>query len=170
VSKPPFDFDTLWGGDSERGGGMPAILLAADTHRRGKLHLNQELTFDTKEDDDAETMSQRARLHATFQGKLGSLATKKRTEHNADMTDPAKVNAAKATVTKAIKGTYKWMYGEIMKPALKRGLHREESAHYLGLAARYDKTLTDPSVAPSLVSHAVNAVDDLQKTKMPAWQ
>jgi hypothetical protein len=140
TGKKPMQLEDLDKG-SERGGGMPAILISADLHRRGRLHIDRKKQWDGKEGDpdgDEDQGGGQARqgyaIERVFKAAL-------RNRVGAPDDEPAQWKkaiqkpGADARVYEAMKDTYHWMRA-IMLPALERGLVTRELAYYRGIAAR----------------------------------
>jgi len=127
---------------SSRGAGMPAVLLSADLHKRGRLHVNRESRWTGKEEDPDSDEEQGG--GASRQGfaieHVFKAALKDKFGVRDDSPEWAKAvelkgkPAAASLIQDAMIETYHWMHG-IMLPALEQGLNRE-LAYYRGIAAR----------------------------------
>ncbi|TQV87768.1 eCIS core domain-containing protein [Aliikangiella coralliicola] len=126
---------------SGRGDEMPAVLLSARTHQRGKLHVLSESVWNdnaTMGFDTDNSSSQGLAIQNTFNRNLpvalrtrdGSEAHRQRFEHQLN-TNMAGANRAFYDATVA---TYHWMYNRMI-PALRNGLKTEELAYYRSIAA-----------------------------------
>lgn len=121
-----------------RGNNMPAILLAARTHRRGELHVLHEARWDPATEEMLGTPTQGFAIENRFNGFLppelrphnDSDAQKQRFQAEIDR-DEARVNRS---FYNAAVQTYHWMYDRMI-PALRTGLQTEELAYYRGVAA-----------------------------------
>lgn len=123
---------------SGRGDAMPAILLAARTHRRGELHVMHEPRWNPESDERIGTQTQGFAIENRFNGFLppelrphnSSEAQKQRFQAEIDRDEP-RVNRA---LYNAAVSTYHWMYDRMI-PQLRNGLITEELAYYRGVAA-----------------------------------
>lgn len=176
---------------SHRGGDMPAILVSALMHRRGKLHIN---TVPESDEDDDSTLTQSARLDSWFRTALATYLTKpvatdyfaavqavnalsKPSTSNVQNPDPIRdpldwfvVHAAElaAAIPAAMKATYAKMRA-IMIPAIEPGLRYLEASWYEQLAAEQNKPI-DPGgshhVTSTMVTNVANAAIANNKTIM----
>jgi hypothetical protein len=132
---------------SIRGAGMPAILLSADLHKRGRLHINREGRWSDDEDTDPDSKDDQGSGGQSRQGYAIQRQFKKALKSKFKVSDEdpgwaSAVKAMEATTEKpdgliqdAMIETYRWMH-KIMLPALKHGLLTRELAYYRGIAAR----------------------------------
>jgi hypothetical protein len=111
---------------------MPAILLAADTHRRGQLHIAREHRWD--QGDDAEgPATQGLAIEKRWKDALAA-------KFGVNDSDPAWNTRVKTTsnaggkIYDAMIDVYHWMYNRMM-PALQAGLKTRELAYYQSIAA-----------------------------------
>jgi hypothetical protein len=140
--------------NSKRGADMPAILIAADTHRRGQLHIERETQWSGSGDNpDSDPGQGRATqgfaIKGQFQRRLKAefkVTDENATEWNKTIASVGNDAAARG-IGKAMLGTYQWMHG-IMMPALERALITRERAYYNALAARDGHTLASGRLDP----------------------
>lgn len=126
------------GGPGKRGSHMPAILIAADTHRRGQLHVGRATQWNGPDDPDSSDAQGRA-----TQGYAISAEWKRQlieqfgTHHAADdwKTRISKTPDAADKIHVAMTRTYHWMHRQMM-PALESGLKLRELAYYRSVASR----------------------------------
>jgi hypothetical protein len=127
----------------ERGDAMPAISLAADTHRRAQLHLEREYSWNPDTSETTGTASQANAVHNEFRRHLAAsnsaLVADSIAVYNA-WVDSHDTQAENAFFTAATE-TYRWIHGRMI-PALERGLASRERAYYLGIAARAQHNVT----------------------------
>jgi hypothetical protein len=125
---------------SGRGDNMPAILIAARTHRRGELHVLRESSWteNSLTSDKDNTTTQGIAIENTFTRALpedlrprDNTPERRRRFVDAVQRDPAGANRA---FHRAVVATYHWMYGRMI-PALEQALVTEELAYYNGIAA-----------------------------------
>lgn len=125
---------------SGRGTAMPAILLAADTHIRGELHVLKEYTWnDANEETGTPTqgIAINNQFHNFVRSRNAALVP------DTDATHDAALNAAVAASPSvagqvyydAAVDTYHWMYRRMI-PNLRTALISRELAYYRGIAAR----------------------------------
>ena len=146
------DFKT----ESNRGAGMPAISLAAVTHQKGGLHLNQERSWDASKETKTPstqgfTMFNRHREHLIAEVK-SQPALKK--NDPAAAKSPESASGFRAMVDEATGGTTSQkdalrnatgdaikksyaLFIQRMKPALESALIDHELPYYAGLAAQH---------------------------------
>ena len=126
------------GGVGNRGAMMPAILISADTHRRGQLHVEKESKWngpagDPDSDDSQGRATQGFAISAEWRRQqMTHLGTH---DEAADWPTRMKQGGASDQLHAAMLGTYHWMHGQMM-PALERGLETREHAYYRAIAAR----------------------------------
>ena len=127
---------------SGRGDGMPAILIAAETHRKARLHIN---TSDKADDDpDAKPeepdqgSGQGATLATWFRAKLsGTLVAAHKSGDGAEFGKAIKADpTAKIQIHAGMRYAYERMYESHMLGRLTAGLKTIERAYYEGIAAR----------------------------------
>jgi hypothetical protein len=122
-----------------RANGMPAILLATETHTRGKLHLNREFRWSpdlTVEERGTSTQGNSInnfffstlRNRLNLQGNTSFEVVAQHAQQNPDDARPA--------IYQSMKATYNWMYEDRMKPALETALTEIEAPYYASIAAR----------------------------------
>ncbi|HWB76174.1 MAG TPA: DUF4157 domain-containing protein [Nannocystaceae bacterium] len=136
-----------------RGGLMPAILVARVTHRSGGLHVStSSVDFGGGKQHD----SQGGVVRGRYQTALGnSIAGKALLDAEAKVgtgTTPAATGTppladfqaaidkagradVKLAIEKAMRETYRWMYYDVMEPALLPALIKEEMPYYNELAS-----------------------------------
>jgi len=133
-------------GPGKRGAKMPAILISADLHKRGQLHVEREREWkegtqgDPDSDDSQGRVTQGFAISAQFKRELN------RTVHTFD-TSPdwdqkMKVPDAADNVFDAMVGTYHWMRSRMLDQ-LQAGLVTRELAYYRGIAARKPGAVED---------------------------
>ena len=127
------------GGKGNRGTAMPAILLSADTHRRGQLHIEREGRWlgpqgDPDSFDDQGRPTQGFTIRNEFQSQLkahvGTFDT------SPDWESKMKAPDASDKIYDAMIGTYHWMRDTMMMPALENGLKTRELAYYRAIVSR----------------------------------
>ena len=150
--------------DSSRGDQMPAILVSADLHKRGRLHIDREPRWTGREEDpDGDEAQGSARQgfaidHAFKSALKGNFGT---TDEDAAAWDKAvkgKGKQAENLIEDAMLQTYSWMRS-IMIPALERGLLTRELAYYRGVASRQ---YLDGNEPPKLKTEYNLTADDLR--------
>jgi hypothetical protein len=117
---------------SVRGAKMPAILLAADTHRRGQLHIEREHRWD--QGDDAEGPATQG---LAIEKRWKEALTAAFGVNDSDPTWNARVATTSdpgGKIFDAMIDVYHWMYWRMM-PALQQGLKTRELAYYQSIAA-----------------------------------
>jgi hypothetical protein len=136
--RPPLKLKELDEG-SERGGGMPAILISADLHRRGRLHVDRQKQWSGREDDPDgdENQGGQTRQGYAIEKQFKSALRQKlgAADDTPEWALAIKKPNADAKIFDAMVATYHWMHA-IMLPALERGLITRELAYYRGIAAR----------------------------------
>jgi uncharacterized protein DUF4157 len=134
---PAIRIDVLSPG-SGRGDAMPAILLAARTHRRGRLHLEREGQWNADSNEATGTATQGNTIRNWFNAALPRELRTDNTSaaHLTEMRDwkTAHPGLVDRTYYDAVVATYHRMYSRMM-PQLKVGLKTEERAFYNGIAA-----------------------------------
>jgi hypothetical protein len=135
------DIEPLYTG--ERGGPMPAILIAAETHRQGRLHVQRDARWQpaSDTDDSNESLRQSFAIDRQFQQRLPVTLQRGVSRDMVQKQVTADAEGVASDIYDAMIGTYKWMYEQTMRPALKAGLQANELAYYRGLAARFPKSL-----------------------------
>jgi hypothetical protein len=154
------DLGTLDPG-SGRGDKMPAILIAAETHRKGRLHIN---TSDAVDDDpDASPLepdqggTQGDKVQTWFRKGIGpELAAAHATNDGAKFGDAIKADAtATLKIIAGMRNAYERMYESHMLARLADGLRTVERPYYEGIAARThtkdDKLDTNYQLTPKLL-------------------
>ncbi|WP_419913169.1 DUF4157 domain-containing protein [Hoeflea sp.] len=163
-------------GTSGRGDGMPAILLAAETHRRGKLHINASGSWTKEEEYGKPPRSQSGRVARRFKAsasrhlrELGAPSGNNFSNIAQWANLPANQSSAKRAVFRAMQDTYHWMYRDVMRPALARALPTEEANFYAAAAlqARGETATTldqqhDPGRDIGRTNRVMNEVDKMQ--------
>ena len=152
-------------GTGNRGPNMPAIWLAVETHKRGRLHVNQEPRWDNSMEGKA-SRTQAATVHNLFQKELPD-----NLKENAPIEkfrNFKKSGKGEAGVYKAMKTTYQWMYIKRMIPALRTALLTIERAHYEGFQERSQQQASRPGfkTAKGKISRVITAVNTANDTIM----
>jgi tetratricopeptide (TPR) repeat protein len=115
---------------SPRGGAMPAILIAKETHTRGNLHLQRESDWngdpDSGEEIEGRKSSQGPLMHEYFRAALP-----KELQNAPEFNKEAKESPSNTIkkIEDAVNKTYGMMYGR-MRTALKDALPGLELAYY----------------------------------------
>jgi len=149
------------GGAGKRGSAMPAILVAADTHRRAQLHVERESQWQGPEGDPDSTDKQG---RATQGFAIRAEFQRNQVQHLGVHDDAPGWKAALALpnsrdgLYKAMVGTYHWMYKRMMDQ-LEAGLQTRERAYYRAVAARIPGALNP-------VTGKLKAEYDLQSSDM----
>lgn len=149
------------GGPGKRGSGMPAILIAADTHRRGQLHVEKESQWkgDIGDPDSSDSQG-RATQGLAIRGEFQRNQVKRVGLHDdapgwsAAMQRPN----SQDQLHQAMVDTYHWMYGRMMGQ-LQSALLTRELAYYRAVAARIPGAL-DPATGKMVSKY------DLQDTEL----
>ena len=142
--------------ETNRGASMPAVSLAADTHKRGKLHLAVEPSPDNDPLSDnqnsksqgyymsriyrdflvAEVKSARASIAAGSTGNLDDAASFKGLVTTAvSDSDPAPRQALEKATYKAMQASYNWMVG-YMWTRLEGALDTRERRYYTDVSLK----------------------------------
>lgn len=149
TGKSEFPIAEFWAG---RGALMPAILLARTTHRTGHLHVSRKAADESTSASAQGTQS--SVLRRNFADALASsvvgnkLLGAERTALEDSASTPARTRIAKfqatikaldrgkvlAAIESAMRETYRWMYYDVMEPALRKGLAVQERDYYNDLA------------------------------------
>jgi hypothetical protein len=164
VGRPALGLKALDEVESSRGAGMPAILVSADLHRRGRLHIERESRWTGRDEDPDGDAGQGPTRQGFAIDRIFKAALQARFGARDD--SPGWANAVKAKakpdglIHEAMIDTYRWMRA-IMLPALERGLVTRELAYYRGIAARrhLERGATD---TPSLPSAYNLSADDMR--------
>ncbi len=138
-----YELDRL---ESSRGAGMPAILVSADLHKRGRLHINREGRWSPDDEEDTDSKDDQGggpvRQGFAIQRQFKTALKSKFKVSDETLEWNGAVEAKRAAgekperlIQEAMIETYHWMH-EIMLPALKHGLFTRELAYYRGIAAR----------------------------------
>lgn len=151
---------------SDRGVGLPAVLLARRTHQRGELHL------DDHADEHGDKLGQSGKIKKKWNKELPSeLRTNDVNEWNKHIT---KAGVA-VKVASAMQETYRWLYKEVMMPGLKDALRDIEKPYYEGLAAelghvdKNDNLLMAYELTTSMINNVVKKVEDKNRSIMTGW-
>ncbi|TVS00169.1 MAG: DUF4157 domain-containing protein [Rhodospirillales bacterium] len=163
---------------SGRGQGMPAILLAAHTHRTGRLHIGGEGTWTNTNDFGPSPSSQSEQVNRRFRTNAMSRLRAVGAPHGGSgdsdwrqvvdwANQPGHSAVAKPAVFEAMRRTYQWMYRDVMRPALGRALRTEEARFYVAAAqqARGATALDqahDPAADLRRVDQVMTKVDQMQ--------
>lgn len=137
--------------DSGRGNNMPAILLAAETHQTGNLHVTPEANWRIGAGGAVEehgTRTQGMAIKNRFNNALDAVGLSMRDDSTATRSRiGGAVRANRANVEQQIYSaavaTYHWMHGRMID-RLKYGLREQELAYYRGIAARDADNLVSP--------------------------
>lgn len=158
--------DPLDKNESERGVGLPAVLLAAETHQKGPLHL------DDQPDETGDRLSQAEKIKKKWKSYLPSeLAVDDVKTWN----DNIKKAGVAAGVASAMKKTYRWLYKEVMMPGLQEALRDMEKPYYEGLASERghvdskDNLLAAYELKSSMINNVVKKVEDKNTAIMTDW-
>ena len=159
TGKKLVDFSGLDGGD--RGEGMPAILLSAETHRQGQLHVTRSKRWDPKsgKEDQNSSVVQSHEVDRQFRQRLPAYL-----KASDDATVVQSAIAAKGSSTvegdthSAIIETYHWMR-DLMSGSLKEALPRNELAYYRGLAVRDSKNVKNATTGELVPTFDMKAAD-----------
>lgn len=166
--------------ESDRGANMPAVLLAADTHRRGKLHLNQDSTWDTDDDGANElgkTPRQSETLNRFFYGQLKKHLNFSG-ENEIDIAKQAMINPGTGTVAvfKAMKDSYSFIYKRMID-SLERAFPELEIPYYAAIAVRSHsdskgklESKYDPYSSKSPFDKIISTVKTKNDQVMKAWK
>ncbi len=118
------------GAESKRGVGMPAISLAATTHRKGSLHITPEADdLDNSNPRKTQSSAVTNRFRSFLPAALQAEAPDK--TFNAYIKDKGEPDAAEHLYT-AVQKTYRWIEHE-MHNKLKASVPQLEMDYYLGL-------------------------------------
>lgn len=157
ASARKFFIKDFWEG---RGGLMPAVLLARMTHRTARLHVTtSSVDFDGQND---EPFTQSGIVSGKFHNELDGVSAlgKEYVAEEAKAKKPLVPGSTvkpvggappgvqgfqawvatkgpdqiRGLIESAMLGVYRWMYNEVMEPALRRALPREEADYYNELA------------------------------------
>jgi hypothetical protein len=148
------------GGAGMRGAKMPAILVAADTHRRAQLHVEKESQWQGPEGDPDSTDKQG---RATQGYAIRAEFQRNQVQHLGVHDDAPGWKAALALpnsqegLYKAMVGTYHWMYKRMMDQ-LEAGLQTRERAYYRAVAARIPGAL-NPATGKLKAEYDLQASD-----------
>jgi hypothetical protein len=144
----------------KRGGLMPAILLARVTHRSGGLHVSTESSDFSENAQDSQGFAVLGRYRNALEGEgaVGKSILAEEAKVKKAPTQPATgtpatspVAAFQAAMVKlgptqvtqairnAMRSVYRWMYYDVMEPALRRGLADQEIDYYNELAEAASK-------------------------------
>ena len=149
------------GGPGHRGAAMPAILISADLHRRGQLHVEKESNWQgQKEDPDSDDLQGRSTQGFAIQAQF------KRQLHNhvgtydtsSDWGHKMKGDQGVNAVYDAMIGTYHWMHARMLT-ALERGLKKREVAYYRGVASQKAEALADARIGALKPKFDLKAAD-----------
>lgn len=131
------------GGPGKRGSAMPAILIAADTHRRGQVHVEKESQW---KGDAGDPDSGDAQGRATQSFAIRAEFQRQQAHHlglhddNPGWAAAVQRPDAQAKLQQAMVGTYGWMYQRMMGQ-LSTALQTRERAYYRAVAARLPNAL-----------------------------
>ncbi|WP_136656728.1 DUF4157 domain-containing protein [Nitratireductor sp. XY-223] len=174
------NLETLHSG-SGRGNGMPAILLAARTHKMGRLHIGGKSAWDSQNDTKKAPSTQSDQVATLFRRSAmrhlrgigaptgGDNLTTDFSRVAVWANRPSNRRRAKPQVFAAMQDTYHWMYRDVMRPALSRALRTEEPKFYIAAAlqARGGSATTldqrhDPSRDLDRSNAVMREVDNMQ--------
>lgn len=137
------------GGPGKRGAKMPAILISADLHRRGQLHVEKASKWNGQEgdpdsdDSQGRVTTQGFSIQAEFKRQLGNHVGAFDTSPNWNQKIKEKgPNAAADSIYDSMVGTYHWMHGKMMQ-SLKHGLTTRELAYYRAIASHKTGAVAD---------------------------
>jgi hypothetical protein len=142
VGARSIDYGALDPGSS-RGGNVPAISLATRTHKTGRLHVGGSSTWPEDGDTFAHGASQSQQVHAVFRGYAmrrlrATGGPPGGSDIDADFREVADwartapdQGRVQEAVFSAMRDTYRWMYFDVMRPALDRALRTEEPRFYI---------------------------------------
>ena len=119
---------------SGRGDAMPAILIAARTHRRGRLHIDREANWNAATSEASGTVTQGSTIRNWFNANLPAELRTDTTLDRMRAWNTAHPGGSGRHFFNAVVATYHQMYQRMM-PALHTGLLTEERAFYNGIAA-----------------------------------
>lgn len=154
--------------ESQRGVGLPAVLLAMETHTNGKLHLD-DLPDDGKPRDPQATVIKKKWWKELPPDLRNNDAAAWDAHLKAKPGDAARVKAAMVE-------TYRWLYHDVMKDGLKDALIDIEKPYYEGLAAelgkvdKKDNLLDAYKLDTGLINKVMKAVEDKNSTVMSDWK
>ncbi|MDB5947704.1 MAG: hypothetical protein JWQ33_2730 [Ramlibacter sp.] len=151
------------GGPGKRGSAMPAILVSADTHRRGQLHVEKESQWngDVGDPDSGDSQG-RATQGLAIRGEFQRNQVKRLGLHDESPGWSAAMQRPNSQdqLHQAIVDTYHWMYGRMMGQ-LQGALLTRELAYYRAVAARIPGAL-DPATGKLRTEY------DLQASELTA--
>lgn len=160
--------DPLDKNESERGVGLPSVLLAMETHTKGPLHL----------DDHKDEIGDQGPQSRLIKSKwLNLLPSPLKADFSVDgWNEHFKSNRGDASkVADAMIGTYQWLF-KMMKGSLRDALIDFEKPYYEGLAAelgnvdKKDNLLEAYKLDTSLINAVVKAVVDKNTAIMSDWK
>jgi hypothetical protein len=134
------------GGKSNRGLKMPAILISADLHRRGQLHVERETRWSGPEQDpDSDDAQGRATQGFAIKGEFKRQLIHHLGEHEESANWSSAIRQADAAdkIFNAMQGTYRWMRSDMLD-ALERGLKTRELAYYRAIVSRDQSHVANP--------------------------
>ncbi|MGA9772082.1 MAG: DUF4157 domain-containing protein [Blastocatellia bacterium] len=135
AKKGTLQLQSLDTAESVRGKDMPAILISADLHKRGELHVEREKVRDQNDDEgDDGRSSQGFAIHNEFRRNLREKFSID--DRDADWNKRVKKdNDSSNHIYDAMTETYRWMHRRML-PQLKAGLVKRELAYYRSIASR----------------------------------
>ena len=160
--------DPLDKNESERGVGLPAVLLAAETHRKGPLHVDDYQ--DENDDKTTQSLLIKGEWWSNLPKALRNDDPEAWTKHLSTTPSDAK------KIASAMVATYRWMYKDIMLPGLKTSLNDIEKPYYEGLAAELghtdskDNLLDAYKLDTNLINKVVKAVETKNDAVMTDWK
>jgi hypothetical protein len=162
VGGATFDLGKLDEGDG-RGNKLPAVLLAAETHRRGALHV------DDFKDEEVDNGPQSSKLDTIWHNRLPD-ELKVRTADNwaKQLAD----TAVQGKLLKAIRDTYSWMYTRMIR-GLASGLKVHEVAYYEELVGKLhpgSEGTVDYTMTEKHIQTVLDAIEAKNKELMKPWR
>lgn len=147
--------------NSGRGDNVPAISLASRTHQTGRLHIGGSAAW-PGDAPPGQHEGQSGQISAVFRTFAMSELTRQGitrpgTNLTSDFTTMAtaaraaaapaggRADAMHEAVHQAMRKTYRWMYYEVMRPALERALRTEEPRFYLAAMVDHYGTAAIPA-------------------------
>jgi hypothetical protein len=149
------------GGKGNRGLAMPAILISADLHRRGQLHVERETRWTGKEEDpDSDDEQGRATQGFAIQAEFKRQLIRHLGEHDESASWSSAIKKADAAdkIFDAMLGTYRWMRTDMLN-ALERGLKTRELAYYRAIISRNQSHISDPVTGELKPNYNLKAED-----------
>ena len=154
-----------------RGLAMPAVSIARSTHQTGGLHVLGEKNW-SGDDQDA-PKNQGTAIERVFRKRF--IAATPHDSYDEAITwanQPKNKRKGAQAVYTAMTGTYKWIYGTVMRPALIDILPEQEVRFYVtAVVTQFDvkdddplPDAYDPSKEIGKLDRVITAIDALQRT------